>query len=188
MMRKFLAPLRMMKPFESVAERYCPIFHGADGEPLVHRMERQLVTLEDAIAACDAIGSIIDIWNAQIALEDAIVPPPEEVIRGILIVMLMSLRSKPIEGSDVYVDTLVFELSEPESGEPICATAIAAAARETWQSQTFAPSIHEFLGRARKYQSRLEMELKQLGLLAVIYCQAAEMIEPPPGDDVEIEF
>ena len=45
---------------------------------------------------------------------------------------------------------MVFELTEPESGKPYPAPAIAAAAREYWNTKPFKPSVSEFLPLVRE--------------------------------------
>jgi hypothetical protein len=149
--------------------------------------------ISKALAIRAAIGPREILAEAQNTLEDALEPPREEIIRAILIGMLKAMRSKPTEGADIYIDTLVFELAEPETDDPISAPAIVAAARETWNTQTFAPSVHEFMPVARKHQKRINAVLKQLDWLAVTYQRATEVLRelapeklpkrPPPSED-----
>jgi hypothetical protein len=133
--------------------------------------------IADALAVRKAIGPLGPVWEAADALDEAMAPAPEEIIRAILGVMLSILRAKPTEGAEIYVDALVLELTEPETGAPICAPAIAAAARETWNTQTFAPSVHEFMGRARKQQQRIEIVRWQLRWILNASYGAYEVLE-----------
>ena len=58
--------------------------------------------------------------------------------------------------SSFFVDALVLELLEPDGIDPYALSAIAAAAREMWQTLHSPPSIAEFLVAARKHQQRLD--------------------------------
>lgn len=132
--------------------------------------------IDSALAIRNAVGPLQPVFDAADALDEALAPPPEEIIRAILGTMLSILRSKPTEGAALYIDALVWELIEPERGKPICAPAIAAAARETWNTQTFAPSVHEFLGRARKHQQRIETVRCQVTSIWKAKCDAIEVL------------
>lgn len=129
-----------------------------------------------AVAIRAAVRSLEAVFRAIDELEDAMAPAPEEMVRGILGVMLSILRSKPGDGAALYMDALVWELAEPLSGSPVCAPAIAAAARETWTTATFAPSVHEFMALARKHQDRIEMVRQQLLWIPEAYIRASNVL------------
>jgi hypothetical protein len=138
--------------------------------------EHKEEAITEALKLKDAIW-LPDVWDAQHELDQLIARPTEEIVRQILIGMLQILRSKPTEGAAVYVDGLVFELTEPEIGKPFCGPAIVAAARETWNAQTFAPSISEFMPRVRKYQLRIDMVRAQLNWLENTFDAVCEVLE-----------
>jgi aminoglycoside phosphotransferase (APT) family kinase protein len=80
--------------------------------------------------------------------------------------MMSIMRGREFSVDDAtYIDAMVMELMEPETGEPFCGPAIAAAAKELWTTQTFRPSIPEFVEPVRKHQARLESDLAQLGFI-----------------------
>jgi hypothetical protein len=78
--------------------------------------------------------------------------------------MLMAFpNATPTEASSYYVDMLVTELIEPDdAGDPPCLPALAAAARECWQTLPAPPSIAEFMKAARNHQGRIENVFRDL--------------------------
>jgi hypothetical protein len=74
----------------------------------------------------------------------------EPNVRLLIGLMLDGFRAKPGETAPVYVDALAFTLEEAtlphyeDLSVPVAA--VADAVRRAWASQTFPPSVHEFLG------------------------------------------
>jgi len=104
--------------------------------------------------------------------------PDEENVRQILGVMFAAFHAQPTPTSEFFVDMLVSELREPEAGQPFCLPAIAAAARELWQTLPSPPSIADFLPCVQKHQKRIEAVLKQLGDVIEASEWADDLIEP----------
>ena len=115
-------------------------------------------TIRSALAVREATLDIVEaVGDALEAIDAAMEPPAEEVVRKILSTMLKVLQAKPSEDAVVYVDFLVGKLMEPESGDPFCAPAIAAAADEWCTTKIFRPAIPEFLDLALKHQRRVSV-------------------------------
>jgi hypothetical protein len=197
-LRHYLPAFKAAEPWREI---HIPRVINAEGEILEIHPWRKPEAPEKAITAALQIRDAIylpDVWDAEDELNELMAPPPEENIRAMLIAMLSVLKSKPTEGAPIYIDALVFELTEPETGQPICGPAIAAAVRETWNTQTFAPSVHEFMVRARKQQQRIEMVRAQLRWLSVTQDSALAVLEklapgklPKPSEtseDPEVPF
>jgi hypothetical protein len=122
------------------------------------------VDLRDALPSKDAIG------QAYAALLRAIQVPFDEPSARLLIgIMCDVMPGKPGEGAPVYLDAMIFSIEEfrLEHHQDITApaAAIAAAAREAWESGTFRPSIHEFLGLVSKHWHRLIENLNSVAAL-----------------------
>jgi hypothetical protein len=138
--------------------------------------KEKALAVKEALAVRKAVLPHLDaLDDATFALGCAMEPAPEEIIRAILGAMLMVLRGKPNEGAEVYVDALVWELMEPENGQPFCAPAIAAAAKEIWSTSTFPPSLAEFMKPVKKHQQRIESVLGELEFITQS-CRAAREV------------
>jgi hypothetical protein len=70
------------------------------------------------------------------------------------------------------------ELREPEVDQPYSLPAIAAAAREMWQTLPSPPAISQFLVAARKHQQRLDAVFRQLGDIIEAADWAEDEIKP----------
>jgi hypothetical protein len=193
LMRQYLPAFKAVEPWRDRVFIPCSTKDGEITE--VHPWkapDNAEKAVTEAIAIREAIGSYDAVWEVSWEMYDLMQPPPEDIVRAMLIVMLSVLKSKPTEGADIYIDAMVFELTEPETGNPICAPAIAAAVRETWNEQTFAPSVHELMARARKHQKRIEMIDAQLSWLIETYNSARDVLQkyapeklpPPPQREV----
>ena len=163
-----------------------------------NKPEEKQLAIKCAVAIREATaGHLVDVWEAEEALDEAMAPPPEEIIRAILGAMLSTLRAKPTEGAAIYVDALVWELTEPATGRefipyrsglvilegPFCSPAVAAAARETWTTQTFPPSVAEFMQRVRKHQMRIETVRAQLASISEASFSAHDVLRRPAIGD-----
>jgi len=138
--------------------------------------KEKALAVKEALTVRKAVLPHLDaLDDATFALGEAMGPAPEEIIRAILGAMLSVLRGKPNEGAGIYIDALVWELMEPEVGEPFCAPAIAAAAKEIWSTSTFPPSVAEFVKPAKKHQQRIEGVLGELEFIAES-CRAAREV------------
>lgn len=137
-----------------------------------------------AIAIRKAVAGRIDaVSDARDRLSVIKLAPDEPDVRALIGAMLMTFPASPTETSSFFVDALVLELLEPEGGDPYALSAIAAAAREMWQTLPSPPSIAEFLVAARKHQQRLDVVFKQLGDILEAADWAEDTIKPekPPA-------
>jgi hypothetical protein len=123
-------------------------------------------------------------------LSVAMLAPDEEDVRQILGAMMMAFHAQPTQTSGFFVDTLVMELREPEAGQPFCLPAIAAAARELWQTLPAPPAISEFLPCVRQHQTRIEAVLQKLGYILEAAEWAEDTIKPkkPVWDEDDPDF
>jgi hypothetical protein len=164
-MRHYLAPFKAAEPWRDTYDivdrcRYTTQRDTNDALIALHPSrspkERGLA-IKEALAIREAVRPHLEAINeAHDALDEAMAPAPEEIIRATLGAMLSILRAKPTEGAQLYVDGLVWELIEPDSGNPFCAPAIAAAANEIRTTKTFPPSVAEFMTPVKKHQQRIE--------------------------------
>jgi hypothetical protein len=179
MMRHYLVPFKAIEPWKhalAVAEQ-CKwgIDRDVHGEMYALRAKesypgQKARAVKDALAIREATCPISTVREAAAAVFETIQPPSEDELRLLIGTMLDGFRAKPTESAAVYIDAMVFMLLEPESGEPFCAPAIAAAIRAAWASQTFPPSVHEFLALCVKQQARIENVQRELSWL----CNAAQ--------------
>jgi hypothetical protein len=186
-MRRYLAPFKAAEPFRDAVETIdrCSFAtqRNTKGDlialsPAWNTPDQQQAAIKHAVAIRKAVAGHLDAVSSVVdALDEAMVPPTEGVIRVILGVLLSVLRSKPTEGAELYIDALVWELMEPDTGEPFCAPAIAAAAKEIWTTKTFAPSVAEFVGPVRKYQMRIETVRAELAFISEANYRAREVLE-----------
>jgi hypothetical protein len=106
------------------------------------------------------------------------------------------LPAPPTETSSFFIDALVLELMEPEVEAPFSLPAIAAAARECWQSLASPPAISTFLASVRKHQARLDVVFQQLCDIVDAALWAEDQIKPDKpessgtidDDDSDIPF
>jgi hypothetical protein len=155
LVRHYLAPFKAAEPFrdtiETIGRSKFATQRNTHGELIAlssWKTEQQKGwAIKDALAISEAIaGRLHAVAEAGDALDEAMVPPPEVNIRAIVGAMLSIMRgSKPSEADVLFVDAVVMELMEPETGEPFCGPAIAAAAKELWTTETFRPSLPEFM-------------------------------------------
>jgi hypothetical protein len=125
MMKRYLAPFKTAEPFretlDTINRHEVGIQHVGGCLIALHEgrtPEEKQRAIADALAIREAVD-IIGLWGAQDELDDAMAMPPEETVRAIIGVMLSVLRAKPTEGAAIYVDAMVWELMEQETG-PIC--------------------------------------------------------------------
>jgi hypothetical protein len=112
-------------------------------------------------------------------------------VRQILGAMMMAFHAQPTQTSGFFIDTLVMELLEPEVDQPFSLPAIAATARELWQTLPAPPSIAEFLPCVKKHQKRIEAVFKQLGDILEAADWAEDQIKPekpPVWDEDDPDF
>jgi hypothetical protein len=121
-------------------------------------------------------GHIDAVSKAVESLSVVLLAPDEADVREILGAMMLAFHAPPTPTSGFFIDALVMELQEP--GDPISSPAIAAAAREMWQTLPAPPSISEFLTCVKKHQKRIEAVFKQLGDIIEASEWADDLIEP----------
>ena len=132
-----------------------------------------------AIAINRAVAGRIDaVSNARDHLGVVMLAPDEADIRQILGAMLMAFPIPPTETSGFFIDALTMELMEPDVDQPYSLPAIAAAAREMWQTLPSPPAIAEFLPCVKKHQKRIEAVFKQLGDILDAADWADDLIKP----------
>jgi hypothetical protein len=156
MTRHYLAPFEAAVPFEDLIQTV------KRNSTTARRSKNQSASA--AIAIHRAVAGHIDaVSKARDALGVAMLAPDEEDVRQILGAMMLVFHAQPTPTSGFFVDALVLELREPDAGYPFSLPAIAAAARELWQTLLSPPSIAEFLPCVKKHQQRIEAVFKQLG-------------------------
>jgi hypothetical protein len=104
--------------------------------------------------------------------------PDEPEVRQIIGAMFVAFHAQPTPTWEYFVDALVMELMEPDVGDPLCLPAIAAAAREMWQTLPAPPAISQFLASVRNHQARLDVVFKQLGDIIESASWAEDTIKP----------
>jgi hypothetical protein len=110
--------------------------------------------------------------------------PDEEDVRQILGAMMMAFHSQPTRSAEFFIDALVMEVMEPEGCDPFSLPAVAAAARELWQTLPSPPSIAEFLPSVKKHHARLESVHEQLRYILEAAERAdGDLIKPDDDPD-----
>jgi hypothetical protein len=170
--KHFTQPFEATKPFLDVIEvvkiNYTPVVQRCR-----NRRPGAAIAIRKAVA-----GRLDAIEDARDRLGVAMLAPDEENVRQILGAMMLVFHAPPTPTSGFFIDALVMELQEPEVGQPFCLPAIAAAARELWQTLPAPPSIAEFLPCVKKHQQRIEAVLRQLGSILEAADWADDLIKP----------
>ncbi len=170
MTRHYTAPYEAAVPFEDLIQTV-----ERNSTP-ARRSKNQRNSA--AIAINRAVAGRLDaVSDARDRLSVIRLAPDEQDVRALIGAMMMVFPAPPTAASSFFVDVLVMELMEPEAGDPFCLPAIAAAARELWQTLPAPPSIAEFLVAARKHQRRLDAVFRQLGGIL----EAADWADDPAG-------
>jgi hypothetical protein len=181
MIKHFTAPYGATQPFVDlvrVVERNSP--------PEIRRCRNR--RRPAAIAINRAVAGHLDaVSDARDRLSVIRLAPDEEDVRQILGAMLLVYHAQPTQTSGFFVDALVLELREPDADEPYSLPAIAAAARECWQSLASPPAISTFLGIVRQHQRRLDGMFQSLCDIVSASEWAANMVEPEEALD-ELRF
>jgi hypothetical protein len=107
-------------------------------------------------------GRIQAVTDARDRLSVVLLAPEEDTVRSLLAAMMMVFPTPPTEASGYMVDAMVLEIREPDDGEAYSLPAIAAAARELWQTLPSPPSIAQLLTCVKKHQRRLDEVFQQL--------------------------
>jgi hypothetical protein len=199
---QYLAAFKAAEPFRDILQTIkrhpfatqCDVNGGLIALHSANKPDEQKIAIRDAIAIREALrgGSLARSWEAKEALDELMQPPAEEIIRAMLAAMLKIMRAKPGEGGPVYIDGLVWEIMEPEFSGP----AIAAACRETWQTQTFAPAPCELIPRIKQHQERVELARAELTWITNAWLAATEVLDTlaqekllkHPLDEDDLEF
>jgi hypothetical protein len=130
------------------------------------------------------------IYRAESALLEAIDTPADEPTTRILIgCMLDAFRQEPGDGAAVYVEALVWSVidggtSDDNSGNDagvISAAVLASAVQTAWRTQTFPPSIHEFLTLCRKRRRAIETDLVLVRSILSMREAVAELLGDEPS-------
>ena len=184
MVKHFMQPYSAAEPFADLIE---VLKHNYTPEIRRCRNRRRPA----AIAIHKAVAGRIDaVSDARDRLSVVRLAPDEEDVRQILGAMMLVFHAQPTPTSAFFIDTLVMELQEPEDGQPFCSPAIAAAARELWQTLPSPPSIAEFLLSVKKHQKRIEAVFKQLGYILEAADWAEDQIgsKKPVWDEDDRDF
>jgi len=155
MMQHFTAPYRAAVPFQDLIQTVQ--LNSTPARRSSNQRPSAAIAIRNAVA-----GHIDEIVRARDHLGVVILAPDDEDVRAVIAAMMMAFPAPPTETSSFFVDALVMELREPDVGDPFCLPAIAAAAREMWQTLPAAPSISQLLASVRKHQKRIEAVFKQL--------------------------
>jgi hypothetical protein len=185
MTRHYTAPFGAAEPFADLIETV-----RKNSTPEIRRCKNRRPGA--AIAIHRAVAGHIDAVSMAVEyLSVAMLAPDEENVRQILGAMMLVFHAQPTPTSGFLMDTLVMELREPEVGRSFCLPAVAAAARELWQTLIAPPSIAEFLPCVRKHQQRIEAVLRQLGNILEAADWADDLIKPgkpPLWDEDDPDF
>jgi hypothetical protein len=154
--RHYLAPFQAAVPFEDLIETVRK--NSTPARRSNNQRPSAAIEIHNAVA-----GHTDAVRKAAEYLSVVMLAPDEEDVRQILGAMMMAFHAQPTPTSAFFIDTLVMELREPEVDQPYSLPAIAAAARELWQTLPAPPSIAEFLPCVKKHQKRIEAVFKQLG-------------------------
>jgi hypothetical protein len=172
MMQHFTAPYRAAAPFHDVIQTI-----KLNSTPEIRRCKNRRPGA--AIAIRKAVAGHIDaVVRARDRLSVVMLAPDEPEVRLIIGTMFAAFHAPPTPTSEYFIDTLVMELMEPEAGQPFCLPAIAAAAREMWQTLPAPPSIADFVPCVEKHQNRIESVLRQLGYTLEAAEWADDLIKP----------
>jgi hypothetical protein len=153
--KHYAAPYSAAEPFADLIEKV-----RTNSTPEIRRCKNRRPGA--AIAILKAVAGRLDaVSEARDRLSVVILAPDEPEVRQIIGAMFAAFHAQPTPTSEYFIDTLVMELMEPEAGHPFCLPAIAAAARELWQTLPSPPSIAEFLPCVKKHQQRIEAVLRQ---------------------------
>jgi hypothetical protein len=184
MMHHYLAPFQAAVPFEDLIETVRK--NSTPARRSNNQRPSAVIAIRNAVA-----GHTGAVSKALERLSVAMLAPDEEDIRQILGTMMLIFHAQPTPTAGLFIDTLVMELREPEAGQPFCLPAVAAAAREMWQTLPSPPSIAEFLPCAKKHQKRIEAVFKQLGDILEAADWAEDTIKPEKpqtSDDDDPDF
>jgi hypothetical protein len=183
--KHFTQPFEATGPFSDVIE-VLKINYTPEVQHCRNRGPGAAIAIRKAIA-----GRLDAISDARDRLSVAMLAPDEEDVRQILAAMLLAFHAQPATTSGFFIDVMVLELREPETGQPFSLPAVAAAARELWQTLIAPPSIAEFLPCVRKHQQRIEAVLRQLGNILEAADWADDLIKPgkpPLWDEDDPDF
>jgi hypothetical protein len=171
LMNHCLSPFEAAVPFEDLIETVRK--NSTSARRSKNQRQSAAIEIRKAVA-----GHTSAIRSAMHALGIAMLAPDEPDVRQIIGVMFRAFHAEPTPTSEFLVDTLVVELREPEVDRPYSLPAIAAAAREMWQTLPSPPSISQLLASVRKHQKRLEAVFRQLGDTLEGSEWADDLIEP----------
>jgi hypothetical protein len=184
MMQHFTAPYSAAVPFqdliETVRKNSTPSRRSKNQRPSA------AIEIHNAVA-----GHIDAVSKARDALGIAMLAPDEADVRQILGAMMLVFHAPPTQTSSFFIDALVMELREPEVDQPYSLPAIAAAAREMWQTLPAPPSISQLLASVRKHEKRIGAVFKQLCDVIEASEWADDVIEPekpPVWDEDDPDF
>jgi hypothetical protein len=171
--KHFTQPFEATGPFSDVIE-VLKINYAPEVQHCRNRGPGAAIAIRKAIA-----GRLDAISDARDRLSVAMLAPDEEDVRQILAAMMLAFHAQPATASGFFIDVMVLELREPETGQPFSLSAIAAAAQEMWRTLPALPSIAEFLPCVRKHQLRIGAVFKQLGDLLEAAEWAEDLIRYP---------
>jgi hypothetical protein len=171
LMNHCLSPFEATVPFEDLIETVRK--NSTPARRSKNQRQSAAIAIRKAVA-----GHTSAIRSAMHDLSIASLAPDEPDVRQLIGVMFRAFHAQPTQTSEFFIDTLVMELMEPDVGRPYSLPAIAAAARELWQTLPAPPAIAEFLPCVRKHQQRIEAVFKQLGDVLEASQWADDLIEP----------
>jgi hypothetical protein len=172
MMRHYAAPYALAEPFADLI-KVLKLNYSPEICRCRNRRRPAAIAIHKAVA-----GRIDAVSHARDRLSVVKLAPDEEDVRALIGAMMMAFHAQPTQTSGFFIDTLVMELREPEVDQPFSLPAIAAAAREMWQTLSSPPSISQFLPSVRKHQTRLEAVFKQLSDVLEAAAWAEDHVKP----------
>lgn len=171
LMKHCLSPFETAVPFEALIETI-----RRNSTPARRsRNQRQSAAIEIRKAVS---GHVKAIRKAQHDLGVAMRQPEEICVRQVLGVMFGLFNAEPTATSEHFVDALTMELVEPDAGPAYSLPAIAAAAREMWQTEPKPPAISTFLVAVKKHQRRIDDVFQQLDDAIEASLWADDVVEP----------
>jgi hypothetical protein len=114
---------------------------------------------EMAVAVLGELPTVAQLESVDGEISKWLERPPENAARQIVATMLDGFKQKPSEGAAIFLDAMIYILGD------MPAAAIAAATREVWETEDWAPSIHAFVDLCKKHRSTLSSVRRDVDLI-----------------------
>lgn len=163
-MDHYLAPMRSIRAdggkalelaehYDFVDKEFAPLFDDCRHP---HRQRARAVAVLGKLPAAEWTGDAhAHVRGTLDARAD------EQEVSFFLGMMLEALRAKETEGAATFFGSIVYTIMDHD--DPISGIVLAAAVREIWRRERFAPSPSEFLDECRSQRLRLALLDRALG-------------------------